>query len=248
MISKLNGTRWLAAACGTALAIGCHAGTALGLEIITVRSGQSGGVPGIAGAADDTVRFNPWGNPSGVGVSAAAFTATDFAATASGAAARVVNPQGAWMGGAVAPLSDPLARWINYAESGGYGPSGSVLYAVPFWINTTSITSATLTMEGGVDDVLGDWYSGGPNPDGLYVNGFLTGYQYQGFNFAYATTHTQSITTMVSPGLNYLYFYQRDIGYGAGGIIFSATIEVVPSPGTTGLLALAGLAAGRRRR
>lgn len=244
-LSRMSG---FATACGFAVAAMCGVGVVNAMEVITVRSGQSGGLPGAAGAADDIVTFNPWGNPSGVAVSGSAFTAADFASTASGAAARVVNPQGAWMGGVVAPLSDPLARWINYAESGGYGPSGSVLYAVPFWINTASITSAILTMEGGVDDVLGDWYSGGPNPDGLYVNGFLTGYQYQGFNFAYATTHTQSITAMVSPGLNYLYFYQRDIGYGAGGIIFSATITVVPGPQTAAVLGLCGLLGTRRRR
>ncbi|MCW5769029.1 MAG: hypothetical protein KIT19_10120 [Phycisphaeraceae bacterium] len=250
MVRDLNRKRWLAAACGTALAIGCHAGTALGLEIITVRSGQSGGSPGTPGMFDDTVRYNPWGNPTGP-ISASAFTASDFAATASGPAAVVVDP-GPWMGGAVAPLTDPLARWINFGMTGINGAPGSALYAVPFWVNTTTITSATITFEGGADEILGDWWpgfgGGGPNPDGVYINGVGLGYMYQGFNFAFATTHTQSITTLVNPGLNHLYFYQRDLTSGLSGIIFSATIEVVPAPGSTGLLALAGLAAGRRRR
>lgn len=82
------------------------------------------------------------------------------------------------MGGNVTPLADKQARWINFESFGSsyfnYGVPGSVLYAVPFWVNTTSITSATITMEGGVDDNLGDWYSGGPNPDGCYINGFPT--------------------------------------------------------------------------
>lgn len=238
------------ALCTPIIAICCNAGFVHALEIITFRSGQSGGSPGTAGMFDDTVRYNPWGNPTGP-VSGAAFTAADFAAAAAGPAAVVVDP-GPWMGGAVAPLTDPLARWINFGLTGTLGAPGSALYAVPFWVNTTSITSATITFEGGADELLGDWWTGagggGPNPDGVYVNGVGLGYMYQGFNFAFATTHTQSITTMVNPGLNHLYFYQRDLTGGLSGIIFSATIEVVPAPGALALLGVAGLAAARRRR
>lgn len=202
-----------------AVALGCHTGSALGAEIISFRSGQSGGAPGSAFALDDVVRFSPWGNPSGP-VSPTAFTPADFAAAAAGPAAVVVLPAHAWMGGATSPLTDPLARWINFGAHGtGLGASGSALYAIPFWVNTTTITGATITFEGGADEVLGDWWTGlgggGPNPDGVYVNGVGLGYMYQGFNFAFATTHTQSITTLVHPGLNHLYFYQRDLTGGA---------------------------------
>ena len=243
-------TLGLALLCGSALGLGTPAGSADALEIITFRSGQSGGSPGAPGSFDDTVRYNPWGNPSGP-VSGAAFTAADFAATAAGPAAVVVDP-GPWMGGAVAPLTDPLARWINFGMTGSFGAPGSALYAVPFWVNTSTITGATITFEGGADECLGDWWTGagggGPNPDGVYINGVGLGYMYQGFNFAFATTHTQSITALVNPGLNHLYFYQRDLTSGLSGIIFSATIEVVPAPGAATLLAIAGLAAARRRR
>lgn len=218
-------------------------------ETIQFRSGQTGGVPGIAGSLDDTVTFNSWGNPANAPVLGTAFTAADFAAAAAGSPAVVVRPQPAWMGGNVAPLTDPLARWINFgADSLGYGTGGSALYAVPFWVSTTTITNATITFEGGVDDVLGDWFDGGPNQDGLYINGTPAGYTYQGFNFAYPTTHTQNITGMIHPGQNYLYFYQRDNGFGAGGIIFSGTVEVVPTPGATSLLGVGGLICARRRR
>ncbi|QKK07630.1 MAG: hypothetical protein HND58_05240 [Planctomycetota bacterium] len=216
-------------------------------EIIQFRSGQTGGVPGTPGSPDDLVTFNPWGNPSGAPVLGTPFVAGDFALTAGGAPAVVVQPQAAWMGGVVDPLTDKDARWINF-ESNPFGPSGSALYAVPFWVNTQNITGATLTFEGGVDEVLGDWYSGGPNPDGLYINGIGAGYMYQGFNFAFKTTHAQSIAGMITPGQNYLYFYQRDLTHGASGIIFSGTIEVVPTSGSASLLGLVGLLCCRRRR
>lgn len=219
-------------------------------EIIPFRSGQTGGLPGTPGSPDDIVRVNPWGNPGGVPVLGTAFTAGDFALTVGGAPAVVVQPQSAWMGGAIAPLNDPLARWINFtADAAGYGPGGSALYAVPFWVNTTSITGASISFEGGVDDVLGDWFAGGPNSSGLYINGNDASYAYQGFNFGYATTHTQSIPlTWISTGQNYLYFYQRDLGYGAGGIIFSGTVTVVPAPAAASLLGAGGLLCCRRRR
>ncbi len=41
------------------------------------------------------------------------------------------------------------------------------------------------------------------------------------FNFAQASTHTVDITANVSPGLNHLFFNQRDVGSGVSGIIFS---------------------------
>ncbi len=220
-------------------------------EIIEFWSGQSGSGSGNPGAPDDEVTVNPWGHPANAPILPTAFTLANFSATASGAPAVVVRPQGAWMGGAIAPLSDSRARWINYAADafGGFGPAGSTLYAVPFWVNTANITNATLSFEGGVDDVLGDWFTNdGPNLDGLYVNGTPAGYQYQGFNFANRTTHSQNITALIHPGQNYLYFYQRDHGFGAGGIIFSGTVNVVPTPVTLAPFAAAGLGFVRRRR
>jgi len=218
-------------------------------EVVQFRSGQTGGVPGTPGSLDDIVTVNPWGNPGGAPVLGSPFLVTDFIATNGGPSAVVIQPVAPWMGGVTAPLSDPKARWINFAaDAQGFGTAGSVLYAIPFWINTVNITSAIITFEGGADDMLGDWFYGGPNPDGFYVNGLNTGYQYVGFNFGAPTTHTQNITGMVNTGQNYLYYYQRDAGFGVSGIIFSGTIDVLPTPATASLLGAAGLVCLRRRR
>lgn len=228
------------------------------VESITVRSGQSGGIPGTSGSPDDTVTYNPWGNPGGLPVLGTAFTASDFAATAGGSSAVVISPSGAWMGGAVAPLSDSLARWINFGNSFGQGTSGSALYSVPFTIQSSSFSQVLLSIEGGVDDSLGDAYGGGPNFEGLYVNGTsvpssLTSIAYDigTFNFLAPSSHVVDITAYVSPGLNHFYLYQRDVGFSVAGIIFSATISVVPEPTSAVMLVLlvtATLAGHRTRR
>ena len=207
---------------------------ALGVEVITVRSGQNGGLPGAVGTPDDIITFNPWGNPPFAPVLGTPFVPADFAATVGGSSAVVISPVGAWMSGATAPLSDPMARWINFGrDSGGTGTGGSALYAVPFFVNTNLIASATLTVEGGVDDLLGEVLAPylGPNPAGLYVNGVPSGLSTLGpadFNFGVPTTHTLDITSTINSGPNHFFFYQRDAGGSPSGLIFSARIDVVP--------------------
>lgn len=236
---------------GISLAIAVTAGAAsAATQVITLRSGQVGGLPGLAGQPDDITTFLP-NNPPGLPISGSPFTAADFAGAASGGPAHVINPVFVWTPG----LSDPLARWINFDGSftnpdgtpgPGFGSPGSCLYAVPFNITLSSITNATLSLEFAVDDHLGDLSFGGGNPDGLYINGFPT--SYSGGNYATPTFHFQNITSMVNPGLNYLYFYQRDLGISVSGLIFSARIDVVPAPGALALLGTGGAVAIRRRR
>ncbi len=231
------------------LSIGAGAASAAS-QTITLRSGQVGGLPGVAGQPDDIVTFLP-NNPPGAAISATPFTAGDFAGAAAGGPAHVINPVFPWTPG----LSDPLARWINFDGSFvnpdgspgiGWGTPGSCLYAVPFNITLASITNATLSLEFAVDDHLGDFSFGGGNPDGLYINGMPTGYA--GGNYATPTFHFQNITSMVNPGLNYLYFYQRDLGISVSGLIFSARIDVVPAPGALAMVGAGGMLAARRRR
>jgi uncharacterized protein (TIGR03382 family) len=212
-------------------------------EVITVRSGQVGGLPGLAGQSDDIVRYLP-NNPPGAMISANPFTAADFLGAVTGPSALVIDPVGPWTPG----ISDPSARWINFGMLPGstYGAPGSSLYAVPFVVTTAGITNATISLEYAVDDYLGDALYGGPNPDGLYINGVPTGYS--GGSYATPTFYGGNITAMVNTGINYLYFYQRDQGVSVSGLIFSATIEVIPAPGTAGLLGLGAIVGLRRRR
>lgn len=236
---------------GLALTLTIAAGSAAAAtQTITLRSGQVGGLPGLAGQPDDIVTFLP-NNPPGLPISGSPFTPGDFAGAASGGPAHVINPIFPW----TLTISDPQARWINFDGSfvnpdgspgSGLGTPGSCLYAVPFNITLASITNATLSLEFAVDDHLGDFSFGGGNPDGLYINGIPTGYA--GGNYATPTFHFQNITSMVNPGLNYLYFYQRDLGVSISGLIFSARIDVVPAPGALAMAGAGGLLAARRRR
>jgi uncharacterized protein (TIGR03382 family) len=223
---------------------------AVSAEVVTVRSGQVGGLPGTVGQSDDIVRYLPT-NPGGAPVSGAPFTPADFAGATGGPAAVVINPVFAWTPG----IGDASARWINWQADGqiqpdgtfagtGFGVAGSSLYSVPFFITTPLATAAQITIEYAVDDSGGDILFGGPNPDFLYVNGGTTGYS--GGNYATPTVHTQLIA--ITSGQNYLHLYQRDAGFGVSGLIFSATIEVVPAPGAAALFGLGALVAGRRRR
>jgi MYXO-CTERM domain-containing protein len=231
-------TAAVAAVCG---ALAC-AGPAAANQIITLRSGQVGGLPGLVGQPDDIVTCLAGG--AGVPLSNSPFTAADFSGAVSGGPAHVIAPYTPfWVPG----ISDPQARWINFnVDATGYGTAGSCLYAVPFFINPGPITSATLNLEYAVDDVLGDSGFGGPNTDGLYINGIATGYS--GGGYSPASTTFQNITSMVTPGWNYMYLYQRDAGVAVSGIIFSARIDVAPAPGPAALLGLGGLVAARRRR
>lgn len=241
-----NVTRTTAAILLAVAGTGLHAARA---ETILVRSGQVGGSPGTVGQLDDIVRFNP-NTPPGAPMSASPFVAADFVGAVAGAPAVVINPVSAWTPG----ISDPQARWINYAADyqidptgqpfgSGFGLAGSVLYAIPFTVTTLGATQAALSLEYAVDDSLGDFIFGGANTSGVYVNGVNMNYANYGFNAPYFF----NATVPVSTGLNYLYLYQRDAGFGASGLIFSATF-VVPAPGAAGALGLAGLFAARRRR
>lgn len=229
-------------------------GRAATAEVITLRSGQISQGPGQPRQLDHRVRFLP-NNPVQLPVSGNPFTAADFSGAAFGPRAVIIEPLSPpWITG----LSDPQARWINW-EIGredpidplyddNYGVPGSCLYSVIFNVLTPSIASATIGVEYAVDDTLGDWSGTGGNPEGFYVNGVSTGHH--GGSFTAATTFNANITALITPGINYLYFYQRDLGASASGLIFSATIDIVavPAPSAVAPVALLGALAGRRRR
>lgn len=224
-------------------------------EVITLRSGQVGGLPGLATQLDDTVTF---GNTVVTGpLSASPFTAGDFNAAAANPAI-VINPYYAW----VSTLSfDPQARWIG---TGLYntgdpnlppdmGAPASALYRAPFTVTTTGITSATLSIAWACDDSLGDLAFGGANPFGAYLrdpSGNVTALNLvSGGGFSVESQVLNlNITSAIGTGANELFLYQRDQGVGIAGLIFSAEMRVVPAPGVAAAAGLSCLAAFRRRR
>lgn len=227
----------------TSAALAASAGVAQA-EIITVRSGQVGGLPGAVGQPDDTVRYLPI-NPPGAPVSAGPFTPADFSGADTGPAAIVIAPfSGFWITG----ISDPAARWFNWGvATTGFGSPGSSLYAIPFFVASAGAIGGNLNLEYAVDDGAGDINWGGANPNFLYVNGVDMGYNGIAGNFAGSTFHSQFIP--LTPGWNTLYLYQRDQGVAVSGLIFSLSIDVVvPTPGAAALLGLGGLVVSRRRR
>jgi hypothetical protein len=222
-------------------------------ETINLRSGydESGNAPWPVSALDTNITQINVGSPF-VGFGSA-FAAGDFTAAQTGGVAVVVAPIAfAWI--PTLP-SDSLARWISVDS--GYG-GGSALYAVPFIVNTptANISSASVSVEWAADDSLGDFAFGGPNPTGAYLNGVpLPSISVGGY--AVATTGSDNtIAPLLTGGgaTNWLYFYDRDAGGSPSGLIFSATIDVVPEPasgslvmGLTMTLAWRTLRARRRR-
>jgi hypothetical protein len=224
-------------------------------ETITLRSGQVGGLPGIATQLDDTVTF---GNTVVSGpLSASPFTAADFNASSANPAI-VINPYYSW----VSTLTfDSQARWIGaglYNTGDPFlppdmGAPSSALYRAPFTVTTTGITSATLSIAWACDDSLGDLMFGGANPFGAYLrdaSGNVTQLNLVsggGFSIESQVLNL-NITGAVSTGANELFLYQRDQGFGIAGLIFGAEMRIVPAPCTLTAAGFIGLIAARRRR
>ncbi|MBI1190181.1 MAG: hypothetical protein GC200_05800 [Tepidisphaera sp.] len=222
---------------------------AQGVETITLRSGQVGGVPGLPGGIDDTVTCS---TPPGSGAfSASPFTTADFNGAAANPAI-VIQPVGVWL---PALTYDPQARWIGtrFLQGSQYGAPGSTIYRVPFNVTTVGITGATLDIAWAADDSLGDQAFGGANPFGAYIrDAFGNVTALPPVSVGSYATETQvlglNITGAVSTGANELFLYNRDQGFSVSGLIFGATIQVVPAPGAAALVGLGSLAVLRRRR
>jgi hypothetical protein len=197
------------------------------LEIIQIRTGQVGGVPGVCPGADDVFTYNPINIPQcATPFRTTPFTAADFAAAAAGPPAKVITPVGAWL---PALGADPLARWIDWQPSPGscFGSSNSALYAVRFVVQTACPT-AEVNVCWAVDDGLGDvpaW--GGPNPVGIYINGLALNPGFSGGAYNAQTCFAQG-NVQLNQGVNYMYVYQRDQGCAVAGLLLSARFNVNP--------------------
>jgi hypothetical protein len=180
------------------------------------------------------------------------FTAADFAAAQSGPSAITKPPlsQGnfqIYVPSLFAPY--PSAQWVNPVLDPLVALT--TLYALPFQVASTSIPGASLSMKWAVDDWLGDPDSSDPNPIGVYLNGQPVPAAISGGTFALNTTaFDPNVGPLLVTGTNWLYLYQRDINAGASGLLFGATITIIPEPTSAGIACglVCGILALLRRR
>lgn len=165
-------------------------------------------------------------------LSASPFTAADFSAACNGRPAIVINPHPAWL--QQLPC-DPLARWIG---TDPVGTPASALYCQAFDVETCCIHSAILNFCWSGDDALGDGIYGGPNLDGVYINGVAVTPSINTGSYAVPTTVSGiDVTSLLQCGPNQLQIYNRDAALVVSGVIYTATIDitecVVPSRTST---------------
>lgn len=197
-------------------------------EVVLLRSGVvSGGSAGQYGEPDDRITClmsDSWGAP----LRKKPFAEGDFAAASSGSPALLVKPHDFWLDGL---LSDGEARWIHARHSAvddlGYPPK-SVLYAIPFDVQTTS-PLARIELAWAVDNRLGD-NDGEPNEAGAYLNGVPLGHELRSVSDSYGNFALESRAFVkdvpLFQGSNVLYLYAREETGVVSGLIFSAKISI----------------------
>jgi hypothetical protein len=196
--------------CGLALA----SSLAVAAEVINLRSGNA-----AIGNADPQI--NALVGLGATPLSASLFTAADFAAACGPRSAVVIAPHPAWL----AQLAcDPLAQWIG---TDAVASPASALYCQPFDVQTCCIESAVLTFCWAGDDALGDGIYGGPNLDGVYINGVaVTPSINTGSYAAQTTAGPLDVTALLHCGSNQLQVYNRDAAILVSGVIYSAVIDI----------------------
>ncbi len=211
---------------------------------IVLNSGQNG----TPGGTDSNITYWTKGIPVNP-LSPTPFTAADFAK------AKGIGCSGSDICGSAKVVADfpfasppwipslpnaPDARWINWEVGPSpsfYGsPAASVLYAYRFTVPEPTINNAAIEMYWAVDDILGEFIPGfpDPNPIGVYINGHALNSSFSGAGrFPEYSASQSGIEGFLNPGPNnWLYVYQRDAGGAYSGTIFCASISVnVPSSG-----------------
>ena len=195
--------------------------------VITIRTGQVGGVPGSCLGADDTFRRWAPQRLCSFPILSTPFQAADFDSACAGAPAVVVIPDPfAWV---QSLACDPDARWIASQLSHLYpmqcaGERQSTLYCAPFTNQTECTVADSVRICWAVDDYLGDPPAfPGPNPGGIYVNGIDLGPSFSGLGANVERTAV-AYNVPLNPGVNRLEVYQRDAGCGIAGLILSAHV------------------------
>jgi len=190
----------------------------------------------LAGVADaETVSLRsgnaPIGSPDpqinmllgsgGTPLSAASFTSADFAAACSSRPAIVINPHPAWL---QQLACDPQAQWIG---TDPFGTPATALYCQAFDVQTCCIQKAFMTFCWSGDDAIGDGIYGGPNLDGVYLNGVAVTPSINTGSYAVQTVAGPTdVAALIHCGTNYLQVYNRDAAFVVSGIIYSMTIDI----------------------
>lgn len=199
---------------GVALAFAV-ATPAASLEIVNLQSGN-----GTVGNPDASITY------LGLGTCCAefpaTFTAADFVSAAGGPAATIIGQaHPAWTTNLTC---NPSAQWVG---ANPLGAPETALFAQPFTITTACIHSATIGICWLTDDGLGGQNF---NPEGVYINGSpVTGTS--GGNYATDTSVSGiDVTALVTPGANYLYLYNLDVGAAVSGVNYSVRLVVEECP------------------
>ncbi len=189
--------------------------------IITIRTGQVGGVPGSCPGVDDTFRYYAPQSQCAVPLQSTAFQSADFDMACSGPPAAVADAYpGAWTPNLTC---DPDARWISSSTFSCYGTSVSALYCAEFNVDPSCTLADSVRVCWTVDDALGDPAGNGPNPGGVYINGVSLGSAFTGGSYAQETSAVAYNISLL-PGLNRLEVYQRDLGCAVAGVMLNCRI------------------------
>lgn len=183
-------------------------------EFILLRSGNA-----PVGSPDPQI--NLLAGTGATMLSPSPFTAADFAAACGGRPAVVINPHPAWL---QSLPCDPLAKWIGVDP---VGTPTSALYCQNFNVQTCCIASAWLSFCWAGDDALGDGIYGGPNLDGVYINGLPVVPSINTGSYAAQTVAGPvDVAPLLHCGTNSLQIYNRDAALIISGIIYRASLDI----------------------
>lgn len=150
------------------------------------------------------------------------FVAGDFAAACAGRPALVINPHPAWLQQLPCDLQ---AQWIG---TDPVGTPASALYCHNFNVQTCCIEAAFMNFCWATDDALGDGIYGGPNLDGVYINGVAVSPSINTGNYAAQTlSGLVDVKALLHCGNDQLQVYNRDAALIVSGVIYRATIDIV---------------------
>lgn len=172
-----------------------------GDQTVIVRSGN-----GAVGTQDAQVHVLRYGRQTDVTPSTA-----DFTTAQTSPFAYIVAPFSTYIS---ALPSDPTAKWIGTTP--GLNPE-SALYAIPFQVTDTAISSATLDLPYSVDNAI----------NRVYINGSpLSGNSQDGDYHAEYRFVRNDIATLLRPNsTNWLYLNVSDYG-GLAALVFRATVTI----------------------